>query len=214
MQHERAKPFIELKGVSILAHTIRRFLPLDGLNRIIIATSDEYLDTVENILAHEVGNRMLWDCVPGGVERQQSVHKALDRAEGAAQVIIHDAVRPFVTLEEIVRCCREANETGAAVLGVPSKDTIKKVNRRHLVTETPNRAFLWQVHTPQVFSTSLIKKAHDKAADEGYTGTDDASLVEWIGKPVKMVEGSERNFKITYPHDLELARVLLQKETN
>jgi 2-C-methyl-D-erythritol 4-phosphate cytidylyltransferase len=212
MQHNRAKPFIALAGVPIVSHTIRRFLSLEGLEKIIIATSQQYLETTENILEREIGNRMQWECVEGGTERQQSVHIALDAVKEADVVIVHDAVRPFVTLEQIIRCCKEAEETGAAVLGVLSKDTIKKVDKQQLVTETPDRALLWQVQTPQVFSTSLIKKAYDKASDESYMGTDDASLVEWLGEPVKMVKGSARNFKITYPHDLELARILLKKE--
>lgn len=212
MRCKRAKPFIELSGVPILAYTIRRFMPLDGLSRIIVATSDEYIETARTILDQEVGSRLSWECLEGGLERQQSVHKALKSVQDAEQVIVHDAVRPFVSLEEIVRCCREAAETGAAVLGVPCKDTIKKTDNQQLVSETPDRSFLWQVQTPQVFSTSLIKHAYAKAADEDFKGTDDASLVEWLGEPVKMVEGNARNFKITYPHDLELARILLKHE--
>jgi len=211
MQRETAKPFIKLHNRPILAHTLSSFLPLDGLTHVLVATSVDYMEEARHILRNQLGDRISWECVLGGDERQQSVFKALMKVSEIDLTLVHDAVRPFVTLQQIQRCCMEAEETGAAILGIPSKDTLKKVDAHQMVQETPERKFMWQVQTPQVFRTELLKKAHASAADQDYIGTDDASLVERLGEPVKIVRGSSRNIKITFPQDLKWADFLLKQ---
>jgi 2-C-methyl-D-erythritol 4-phosphate cytidylyltransferase len=212
MQRELAKPFIRLGDKTILGHTLSKFLSLNGLQQIVVATSSEYLDRASSILEDVVGQNIAWNCVEGGAERQESVHKALQAVGDVDLVLVHDAVRPFVELDTINACCKQAEQYGAAIPGIPSKDTLKKIDEDRQVLETPDRKFLWQVQTPQVFQLSLLKKAYEQAAKQQFVGTDDASLVEWLGEPVKVVEGSPRNIKITYPQDLQLAQLLLKKE--
>ena len=211
MRRETPKPFIELAGEPILAHTVRPFLKLEGLERIVVATSAENISRAQQILDKALGNQFSWNCIEGGSERQHSIQHALEEVDEAQLVLVHDAVRPFVTRKCIEACCKKAEEYGAAVLGMRVKDTIKKVNAVGQVTETPDRNYLWQIQTPQVFKTELLKKAYRCADDQKYFGTDDASLVEWLGEPVYVVEGSRDNIKITYPQDLEYAKVLLNQ---
>lgn len=210
MQREEAKPFIEIGGQPILGHTVRRFLPLAGLGQIIVATSSDYLVQCESIMEQTIGSAVSWRCVKGGTERQHSVRLGLQQVSDAELVLVHDAVRPFVTAEEIAACCEEAEQSGAAVLGMPSKDTVKLVGEDRYIEHTPDRSRLWQVQTPQVFKTDLLRRAHNEAAAVNFLGTDDASLVEWLGEPVRMVRGSARNIKITYPQDLQMAALLLE----
>ncbi|NGP89026.1 2-C-methyl-D-erythritol 4-phosphate cytidylyltransferase [Fodinibius halophilus] len=212
MQREVPKPYLKLAGDSILEHTVRRFLSVDGLAQVVIATSQEYLDQANDMLEKVLPDTVAARCVAGGNERQDSIRNALAVLSDVDLVMIHDAVRPFVEAKHIAECCRVASEAGAAVLGVPAKDTIKRVDGRRYVEETPTRKFLWQAQTPQVFRTKVILEAFEKAEEDSFSGTDDASLVEYLGRKVRMVEGSRSNFKITYPLDLKLARLLIEKE--
>lgn len=213
LDSEVPKPFITVSGHTVLAYTIRRFLALDSLQQILVATSQEYLEQTRHILDEILPeNRDISvKCVVGGKERQHSIHKALKKVEDVDLVMVHDAVRPFVKLAHIQNCCRAATEVGGAVLGVPVKDTIKRVDEKRLVLETPSRKHLWQTQTPQVFRRDLLVQAYKQAARDHFLGTDDASLVERLGATVKMVEGDRSNFKITYPLDLELAQLLIKQ---
>lgn len=212
MDKETPKPYLKLSGKTILEHTIGRFLPLTGLQQILVATSEDYLQTAERIVDALVSKDMESGCIIGGNERQDSIGNALGKVSEVDLVMIHDAVRPFVRLSHIKACCRKATEKGAAVLGVPAQDTIKRIDKQQNIVDTPSRQFLWQAQTPQVFRKELIMQAYKKASYDNYTGTDDASLVERLGEKVQMVEGDQSNFKITYPLDLELAKLLIEKE--
>jgi len=148
--------------------------------------------------------------VVGGDDRQTSVFfglKAIHHEDTV--VLIHDAARPFIEVGFIASCIKMVMKTGAACVGVPVKDTIKQVDHDHVIVDTPPREMLWQVQTPQAFSIDIIKKAHEKANEDGFRGTDDAVLMERLGIPVQMVMGSYRNIKITTPEDLTYAEVLL-----
>ncbi len=212
LKQDIPKPFLELAGKSILEHTIRRFLSLDGLTGVIVSTSELYQRRVEEILKEVLPAEISGRCVTGGTERQHSIFNALQKVDEADLIIVHDAVRPFVTPSQIERCCRAASEEGAAVPGVPVRDTLKRIDQDMFVRETPSRHFLWQTQTPQVFKREILTEAYNKAFEEGYIGTDDASLVERLEYKVKMVESDHTNFKITYPLDLKLARLLIEKE--
>lgn len=212
MNKEIPKPYLQLCGQTILEHTIRRFLALPGLVQLVVATSDEYLETAESLVERLLPESILGECLAGGAERQDSINNALSRVKEVDLVIVHDAVRPLVKEESVERCCETASRMGAAVLGVPVRDTIKKVDDQEVVQETPARKFLWQTQTPQVFRKEILLEAYKKAEEDGVSGTDDASLVERLGQEVKMVEGERSNFKITYPVDLQLARQLMDKK--
>lgn len=212
MQKETPKPYLQLSGRTILEHTIRRFLPLEGLRQVLVATSEHYLETAESILHNLLPEEILGQCLVGGRERQHSIYNALGELSEVDLVMVHDAVRPFVSVEQIAACCRAASEVGGAVLGVPAKDTIKRVDDQQIIRETPSRDYLWQTQTPQVFRKQLILRAYEKARDDRFTGTDDSSLVERLGAKVKMVEGDRSNFKITYPLDLKLAKLIINNQ--
>jgi 2-C-methyl-D-erythritol 4-phosphate cytidylyltransferase len=147
----------------------------------------------------------------GGQERQDSVKQGLDAlSPGTEWVLVHDGVRPFVAPEQVVSCWHKALEQEAAVLAVPVKDTIKIVDIAGEIQSTPDRKSLWAIQTPQAFRVSLLQEAHDQAQREGFLGTDDAMLVERMGKPVHVVEGDYYNIKITTPEDLPWAEWILQ----
>ena len=209
------KPFVEVEGTTILEHTIDCFLPLEGLRQVIVATSSEYLEKAETILDNlDVNSVVKTGCVIGGRERQHSIQNALDQVGESDLVAVHDAVRPFVRLEVIKNCCQAAATHGASVAGVPAKDTIKKVDEKQFILETPERKYLWQAQTPQVFRRKLLVRAYEDAQKDNFIGTDDASLVERLGVPIRMVESDRMNFKITYPLDLRLARILIEEKEN
>jgi 2-C-methyl-D-erythritol 4-phosphate cytidylyltransferase len=210
---EVAKPYLRIAGKTIIEHTICKFASISGLAQVIIATTPEYFNdasAVKNLLPEEVDVRV----IEGGKERQDSIYQALQIVgESVELVAIHDAVRPFVSEDSVYDCLSLANESGAAILGLPVKDTIKRVDSKGLILETPERSRLWKAQTPQIFRQSLIRKAYEKAVRENFLGTDDASLVEYYGKNVFVTEGDQQNFKITYPLDLRVAELLLTEES-
>lgn len=203
------KPFLKVGDRSILEHTISRFLEVPELTEVIIATSKDHIPDIHSMFKRISGDVIL-KVVEGGSERQFSIYNALrEISEEATLVAVHDAVRPFIRPALIIECCNMAKEFGGAVLGVPAKDTIKQVNEENVIKATPDRSFLWQAQTPQVFQKELLIKAYESALKENFIGTDDASLVERIGGKVQMVEGDRENLKITYPVDLKIAELIL-----
>jgi 2-C-methyl-D-erythritol 4-phosphate cytidylyltransferase len=148
--------------------------------------------------------------IPGGKERQDSVRAGIEALDGDAEiVIIHDAVRPFITSALIENCVRAAAAEGAATVGVPVKDTVKEVGPDGRILRTCDRSLLWFTQTPQVFRRDIIENAHRAAVRDGFRGTDDTSLVERLGIAVRMIRGDYGNIKITTPEDLILAEALL-----
>lgn len=204
------KPFIKVGGKAIIEHTLDKFVDIPGLKQIIVVTSAQYISAARRIVEKYFHTDIQFSVTEGGMERQESIKKALDHIiDDVALIAVHDAVRPFVDPQHIMQCSRIALQTGGAVLGIPSKDTIKVADADHTITSTPDRSMLWQVQTPQVFRKDLLFEAYDKADADGFLGTDDSSLVERLGVKVKMVEGDMKNFKITYPIDLKMAAMLL-----
>lgn len=212
MGTEIPKPYLELAGQTILYHSISRFLSLDGLSQVIIAASAQYMDRSQEVLDDVLPASIAGICVEGGAERQDSITNALDRVGDVDLVMVHDAVRPFVNEAAISECCKVASKIGSAVLGIPAKDTIKRIDEEQYVQETPPRKLLWQTQTPQIFQKQIIVEAYEQAASNDIEATDDASLVERLGKKIKMVEGNQSNIKITYPLDLQLAKQLIDNE--
>jgi len=210
-----SKQFFEIEGAPILIHTLRVFARNRQVTHIIVALRGNEMERFSKLLAREkLGAKV--DLVEGGEHRQQSVANALASARAAADdiVLVHDAVRPFVDDTIIASVIAQVEKHGAAIAGLPAVDTIKQVDRTAdgaIITSTIPRERVVQAQTPQGFRYQLIKRAFDSAAQDGFTGTDEASLVERLGESVSVVMGSPRNIKITTPADLELAGFFLQK---
>lgn len=211
MKADRPKQFLSLEGTPILVLTLRKLDASPLIDQIIVAAPPEAVEEVQQ-LATDAGLGKSIAVVAGGDRRQDSVAIAIDTlADDVDLVLVHDAVRPFVSLSEIAEVIDGANQTGAAILAIPITDTVKEVER-DLVKSTLRRENLVLVQTPQAFRMSVLRQAFDSAVMDGYYGTDEASLVERSGHPVLLVRGSEMNIKITRPSDLSLARFLLEDE--
>lgn len=210
---QNRKQFLQLDGVPILFHTIRKFARSESITEIVVALRAEDIPWVEELLAAETLAKPV-RLVPGGETRQQSVENALALLpEDTALVAVHDAVRPFVELDAVEKVIGEAAECGAAILGIVPVDTVKRVHLHRIETTIP-RERLIMAQTPQVFRLALLREAFAKATADGFTGTDEASLVERLeNTDIHVVPGSDRNIKITKPTDLELARLFLAEES-
>ncbi len=209
------KQFLPLGGVPILRRTIAAFHPLADVREIVLVVPADCLRRTR-ALVRGAGFRKVTAVVEGGEERQASVFNGLSCCSlRPTVVLIHDAVRPFVARGEILSVIRAAGRYGAAVVGTPVRDTIKveSPSRPGYYARTLRREELWAVQTPQGFRYEIILEAHRKARKSGFIGTDDASLVERTGKPVRIVPGTGRNMKITTPGDRKMAEFLLRRGT-
>jgi 2-C-methyl-D-erythritol 4-phosphate cytidylyltransferase len=213
-----SKQFTQLGGTPILIHTLRRFAAAQAVGEIWIALRKNEMAEFRARLESEAKDvlKKKVEFVAGGEHRQQSVENALNAVTAAPDdiILVHDAVRPFVTEEIIGEVIAAAQKYGAAIAGMPAVDTVKQVERTAegaLVKATIPRASIVMAQTPQGFRYSVIKKAFDQAAADGFLGTDEASLVERSGHDVAVVMGSPRNIKITAPGDMELAEFYLRK---
>jgi 2-C-methyl-D-erythritol 4-phosphate cytidylyltransferase len=210
MGGERAKQFLELSGTPVIIHTLRRFDECAEVGEtIVVVPAADVKDFLE--LAGKAGLRKLARVVAGGGTRTESVWRGLQavRAETARVVAVHDAVRPLVTPEEIDATVRAADASGAAILAARAVDTIKEAEGTN-VLRTLDRARLWHAQTPQCFRYDLLRRAYERALAEGFEATDCSALVERLGAPVSIVEGTARNIKITTPQDLALAEILMK----
>lgn len=211
MKAGKNKQFIELEGKPVIIHTLTVFENDPMCEEIKLVINEKEVPLFESLL-ESYGISKVSEMVPGGKERQDSVYNGLLRMENAEIVLVHDGARPFIRQEVIRRLVEKAKQDGAAIVGVPVKDTIKKVNPDLLIEETVERAALWMIQTPQAFQYSILQKAHLQAKEEQYMGTDESSLVERIGMPVHMVEGDYENIKLTTPEDLIVAEAILKKQ--
>ena len=215
----KPKQFLELAGSPILLHTLRRIASCPQVTEIFVATRADKVERLAEMVRAEKFSQPV-KVVRGGDTRQESVERALaEVAEAAELVLVHDAVRPFVTREQIEHVIAEARRCGAAILGIPAMDTVKEVKRASLpedvalITATIPRERVVLAQTPQVFTTKLLKEAFARATADGVTASDEAGLIERLGHDVHVVLGSERNIKITRPADMELAEFYLQCES-
>ncbi|HMI52524.1 MAG TPA: 2-C-methyl-D-erythritol 4-phosphate cytidylyltransferase [Candidatus Saccharimonadales bacterium] len=220
MGADTPKQFLELDGAPILIHTLRKIASCALVTDIIVATRvDEVQRVQERVGKEKFAQRVR--VVRGGDSRQESVAEALRLVPDDTEIVlVHDAVRPFVTVEQITRVIEEARRCQAAILGIPAMDTVKEVKRASLpedvalITGTIPRERVVLAQTPQVFTTKLLKEAFAKAQADGVSASDEAGLVERLGCDVHVVLGSERNMKITKPSDMDLARFYLENEPN
>jgi 2-C-methyl-D-erythritol 4-phosphate cytidylyltransferase len=211
MGNSLPKQYLSIQDKPILIYTLEKLSRCTAIDEIILAVPSTLIDRTESLI-QDWQVRKVRRVVSGGKERQKSVSNALNAMDPACSlIVIHDAVRPFVSVDKIEETIRVAREEGAAILGIPEKCTVKRVIDR-TVSETVDRSDLWQIQTPQAFYAELIREAYRLAEADGISGTDDAMLVERLGYPVFVVEGEETNIKITSPNDLQIAEVISQME--
>jgi 2-C-methyl-D-erythritol 4-phosphate cytidylyltransferase len=205
-----SKILIPLGGVPVLVRTLRNFERTMEVDDVVLALRPEDAGRTEELIA-SAGIRKVRRIVHGGAERQDSVRIGLGAASaaGADVVVVHDGARPFAGPGLIGRVAEAAHESGAAVAAVRPKDTVKTEGEPGLL-ETPDRARCWLAQTPQAFRTELLIRGMERAAADGFRGTDDAALVERLGARIVIIEGFYANIKITTPEDLQIAEILVK----
>ncbi|WP_300674465.1 2-C-methyl-D-erythritol 4-phosphate cytidylyltransferase [Desulfoluna sp.] len=207
------KQYLALDGIPILVRTLSAFLVCPQIDRVVLAAPEDDFPFIQSHLLSSLSEGHRVELAPGGAERQESVYNALKTLGDTFQglVAVHDGVRPFVSNQDILGVLAAAERGGAAILAVPAFETLKRVGKETLISETLSREGIWMAQTPQVFRYRLLLKAHVQALREGVLGTDDASLVERLGHPVAVLTGSRCNIKITTPDDLALATLFLPR---
>lgn len=213
MGTEVQKQYLEIQGKPILYYSMVAFETSNIIDEIILVVGEGQVEYCEKEIVSKYGFRKVKAIVVGGKERYHSVWSGLSQISEEGIVFIHDGARPFLTEEMLQRAYESVLENKACVLGMPVKDTIKISDKASFAKETPERKYVWQVQTPQVFDVSLIKEAYRRLMEnENDTITDDAMVVEtMLGRRVKLVEGSYKNIKITTPEDLQIAEMFLEK---
>lgn len=211
MQSTVSKQYLLIEDKPILVHTLKQFERIEEVGEIVVVVGKDDLAMV-SAYVERYRLAKIKAVVAGGSERQYSVRCGLDAVSSQFDwVMIHDGVRPLITENRVRALWQEVQQCEAAVLAVPVKDTVKIVDANQLIQSTPDRSTVWAIQTPQAFRKALLEKAHNQAELDGYTGTDDAMLVERLGCPVKVVEGDYSNIKITTPEDLVWAQTLLKE---
>ncbi len=209
MGTEVSKQLLMLGGKTILERTLEPFILCGSVRRIVVVAAEAIIGSVETVI-QDMTIRQDISVVPGGRERQESVwHGLIALGDRRGVVVVHDAVRPFVSPVRISDCVEAAADVGALTVARPVKETIKAVENG-VVVETLDRSKLWIIQTPQAFRTDLLIHAHEQARLDGFSATDDCMLVERLGLPVHIIEGNDMNIKITTPADLRIAGAVLE----
>ena len=212
MHSKIQKQFLEIQGYPVLYYSLRCFQESPLIQDIILVTGEDALSYCKEEIVKKYGFTKVSNVIAGGKERYDSVYAGLCECRDCEYVLIHDGARPFVTEEILKRGLQKVKETGACVIGMPSKDTVKLSDEEGYVKETPNRKCVWTIQTPQIFLYSLIREAHDSIRQKDMSKiTDDAMVVEQeTGAKVALAEGSYQNIKITTPEDLDIAEAFLK----
>jgi 2-C-methyl-D-erythritol 4-phosphate cytidylyltransferase len=198
------KQLLELQSKPILIHTLEKFEACDPVQEICVVVPVDRIDEIGQLLKQWNIQKAKY-VIAGGEERTDSVHRGLEVLDSSTDIVlIHDAVRPFVSVQKIRDVIQAVCDYGAALLAVPATATVKQV-RKGLVQSTLDRSQIWLAQTPQGFRFDLIRQAYEKAVKNGIRATDDAALVEQLGHPVHVIRGDETNIKITTPTDLAIA---------
>lgn len=206
------KQYLLLAKMPLLLHTLQVFQKEPLIDEVVLVVGKDEVSQCKQELVDKYGLFKVRSILPGGKERQDSVYQGLQALSPDCRwVVVHDGARPLLTSEVLCRTIKTAREYKTAVAAVPVKDTIKVAGEDGIVLSTPDRKNLWIIQTPQVFDRFFLEKAYEKAYNEGYYGTDDASLVERLGIKVKLVIGDYENIKITTPEDLDLAEAILDR---
>jgi 2-C-methyl-D-erythritol 4-phosphate cytidylyltransferase len=205
------KQFISLRGMPLLLYTLRAFEEFKEIEHIYLVLDERDFEYCKGEIIQKYGIKKVVQIVSGGHRRQDSVWNGLKAMEGHCDmVIVHDGVRPFVSLGTLKRLMAALKDHQAVVTAIPTRDTIKRVDGAGNVVDTLQRDALFQIQTPQGFRYDVIKEAYERALREGAEGTDDAYFVERMGIQVKVIEGSSFNIKITTPEDIALANWILR----
>ncbi len=211
MGGDTPKQFLSLEGVPIFIHTLRKFTASEAVDEVFLALRSEDMDRAGRDIDREHFSKPV-RMVAGGATRQETVARGLAVLPPSTEiVVVHDAVRPFVELETIRRVVEAARTEGAAILGIPSVDTVKQVERQTILGTIPRERIVL-AQTPQAFRFSILQEAFARAEADGFFATDESSLVERMGQTVVVLMGSDRNIKITKPSDLPLARLYVAQE--
>jgi 2-C-methyl-D-erythritol 4-phosphate cytidylyltransferase len=208
----RSKPYLLLEGKPILFYTLRALEECPLIDEVVLIVERGEIGHAREDVVDAFRIAKVRAIIAGGLKRQDSVWEGLKTVRDDCDVVmVHDGVRPFVSQEIVARAIQGAVDCGASVVGVPAKDTVKLVSAQREVLETPDRTGVFLVQTPQTFKRDIVLKAYRQAMQEGLYATDDAALVERLGLPVKVVEGSYENIKITTPEDLAVGEMILRR---
>jgi len=200
------KQFLKLSGKEIARYSFDCFTMIPEVSEIVVVCEEQY----RHLFDCEMPDITLRFALPGK-RRQDSVYNGFQAVDGTADLVcVHDSARPFITPQIIRNVLLAAYEHGAAVVGMPAKNTIKEVDDDCMVINTPDRSRLWEIQTPQVLYPQYLRDGFRKALENNLTVTDDVSLAELIQKPVKLVLGDYRNIKITTPEDITIAEKILE----
>lgn len=208
-----AKSYLPIAGRPLVLRTLDRMFSSQTVERVVLVVAADDMERCEALLRNDSALRdRPYLLQTGSGTRQQSAQRGLEKVDAETDVvIIHDGARPFVSAALIDRCVESAAQKGAVVVGLPARDTIKIVGDDGLILSTPARRSLWEIQTPQVFQKELIVAAHRQAERDGVEVTDDAMVVERLGKPVFVLEGERTNLKITLPEDIWLAEMMIRE---
>lgn len=213
MNSKVQKQFLLIKGKPVLYYSLFCFQNSREIEEIIVVTGKESINFCKQEIIEAYGFSKVRAVIPGGKERYDSVYAGLCACEDSDYVFIHDGARPFLSNDMIRRGKEAVLDYGACVIGMPSKDTIKIADENGMVESTPSRNKVWNIQTPQIFSYTAIREAHEKARQQNMADiTDDAMVLERFGNmKIKLVEGSYENIKITTPEDIVVAEKILEK---
>lgn len=207
----QAKQLLPLDNVPIMVRTLQVFEKCSEITNIVLVVPGSQIEEIKEKFINPCGFEKIYDVIAGGKERQDSVYNGLMAIPHETEfIVIHDAVRPFVTADIISRVLKAAQESGAAVAGIPVSDTVKRTAESRSIISTEDRHSLWLAQTPQIFRRDIITKAYQQAFEDHYYGTDDSILVERLGFAVHMVHGSPFNIKITTREDMIMGMAVLK----
>jgi 2-C-methyl-D-erythritol 4-phosphate cytidylyltransferase len=210
MKGAMRKQYLDLSGRPVVAHSIMAFDSCSLVEEIFLIVPKEDIEYCQNNILSLLDLKKQINLVHGGAKRQDSVYNGLRAiTKNTEIVVIHDGVRPFIPPEGIKECVLGSKKYGACIFGAPASDTLKRVYESNIIETTIPRENIWLAQTPQAFKYDLILKAHEIAKQDGYIGTDDASLVERLGEDVKIINGGIFNIKITKNEDLAVAKAML-----
>jgi 2-C-methyl-D-erythritol 4-phosphate cytidylyltransferase len=208
-----AKTYLPIAGRPLVLRTLDRFFCTRRIDKVILVVAEKDIRRCKSLIEADPNlSGRPWLVQAGGRSRQESVGRGLEKLDEDCEiVVIHDGARPFISASLINRCVEAAHRVGAVVVGLPVRDTIKVVSEQHWVQATPCRDTLREIQTPQALRKDLIVEAHRLGGSPPFDATDDATLVEQMGKPVFFIPGEQTNIKITVPEDLLLAEALLRE---
>lgn len=209
-----SKTYLPIAGRAMVLRTLDQVFASRSVSKAVLVVAENDFPRCQALLETDPSVRdRPWVLQAGGATRQESVARGLQRLDPDCEIVlIHDGARPFVSPDLIDRCVAMARSKLAVVAGLPVRETIKVVSENRHILSTPPRNSLWEIQTPQVFQRGLIVEAFERAARQGIRGTDDAMLVENLGKPVFVLDGEPTNIKITVAADLIFAEALAREQ--